>query len=161
AGEIVAQVGVVISNNSASGALRRAAAAGVAHAHLSGKTHPDPSALDAAITVCLDEQNVGLVVLAGFLKKLGPLTLAAYAGRILTTHPALLPRFGGPGMFGQHVHRAVLAAGDPISGASVHVVTAEYDAGPIVAQRTVPVRVDDTADTLAERVQVAERALLV
>jgi phosphoribosylglycinamide formyltransferase-1 len=160
-GELVARVGVVISNNSASGALRRAAAAGVARAHLSSKTHPEPSALDAAIKSCLEGQNVDLVVLAGFLKKLGPLTLSAYPGRILNTHPALLPRFGGSGMFGQHVHGAVLAAGDAVSGASVHMVTAEYDAGPTLGQRTVPVRLDDTPDTLAERVQAAERALLV
>jgi len=159
--ELVAQVGVVISNNSASGALRRAAAAGVACAHLSSKTHPEPAELDAAIRSCLEGHGVDLVVLAGFLKKLGPLTLSAYGGRILNTHPALLPKFGGPGMFGQHVHRAVLAAGDAVSGASVHVVTAEYDTGPILAQRTVPVHLDDTADILAERVQTAERALLV
>jgi phosphoribosylglycinamide formyltransferase 1 len=159
--DLVAQVGVVISNNSGSGALRRAADARVACAHLSSKTHPEPSGLDGAIRSCLEDRGVELVVLAGFLKKLGPLTLSAYGGRILNTHPALLPKFGGPGMFGRHVHRAVLAGGDAVSGASVHMVTAEYDAGPVLAQRSVPVHRDDTADTLAERVQTVERALLV
>jgi phosphoribosylglycinamide formyltransferase-1 len=101
------------------------------------------------------------VVLAGFLKKPCPRTLAAYGSRILNTHPALLPKFGGPGMFGHHVRRAVLAAGDAVSGVSVHMVTAEYDESPTLVQRTIPVHLDDTAETLAERVQTAERALLV
>ena len=84
-----------------------------------------------------------------------------FQGRVLNTHPALLPRFGGRGMYGLHVHRAVLAAGERMTGASVHVVTAEYDAGPIVAQAEVAVDPADTPETLAERVQRRERALLV
>ncbi len=95
------------------------------------------------------------------MKKLGPHTLEAFAGRILNTHPALLPKFGGPGMFGSHVHRAVLASGDEVSGASVHFVEREYDTGPVIAQSRVKVAMDDTVETLAQRVQAAERELVI
>jgi len=104
---------------------------------------------------------VDLVVLAGYMKKLGPRTLARFRGRIVNTHPALLPKFGGKGMYGIHVHRAVLAAGEAKTGASVHLVDEEYDTGRVVAQREVPVLAGDTPETLAERVQQHERALLI
>ncbi|MEU2199274.1 formyltransferase family protein [Isoptericola sp. NPDC019482] len=100
-------------------------------------------------------------VLAGYMKKLGPRALARYDGRILNTHPALLPEFGGAGMFGDHVHEAVLASGRPVSGATVHVVTADYDEGPVVAQAEVPVLPGDDVPALRARVQAAEKALLV
>lgn len=101
-----------------------------------------------------------MVVTAGYMKKLGPATLTAYDQRILNIHPALPPKYGGRGMYGLHVHRAVLAAGEMISGASVHLVTAEYDEGPIVARREVPVFPGDDPESLAERVLAAERILL-
>ena len=160
-GRLDGSVGVVISNNSKSGALRRAAVMGIPGRHLSSTTHPDPILLDEAVKVCLDEAKVDLVLLAGFMKKLGPRTLAAYAGRVLNSHPALLPKFGGPGMYGEHVHRAVLASGESVSGATVHLVVADYDAGPIISQRSVEVRGDDTPETLALRVQEIERVLVV
>jgi phosphoribosylglycinamide formyltransferase 1 len=156
-----ARVGVVISNNSGSGALVRAQDAGVLTRHISGKTHPDPMELDRTVCACLATANTDVVLLAGFMKKLGPHTLRTYAGRILNTHPALLPKFGGPGMFGAHVHRAVLDSGDSVSGASVHLVEDDYDTGPVLAQRSVEVMTDDTPDTLAARVQTAERELVV
>ena len=152
---------MVISNNSGARALQRAAAAGIAACHISAHTHPEPEDWDRAVCEALDAAAVDVVLLAGFMKRLGALTLDRYRGRTLNTHPALLPKYGGPGMYGMHVHRAVLAAGDHISGASVHVVTAAYDAGPIVAQRAVSVDPGDTPETLATRVQVAERELLV
>lgn len=160
-GALPARVGLVISNNPESGALQRARMAGVPCRHLSGKTHPDPEALDQAIRDNLQAAEADLVMLAGYMKKLGALTLEAYAGRILNTHPALLPKFGGPGMFGQHVHRAVLAAGEAESGASVHLVAGDYDTGPVIAQCRVPVLADDTPESLAERVQASERQLVV
>jgi phosphoribosylglycinamide formyltransferase 1 len=152
---------VVISNNGDSGALVRARAAGIAAHHLSSRTHPDPDALDATILTTLTEARADVVVLAGYMRKIGPRTLAAFGGRIFNTHPALLPRFGGQGMYGMHVHRAVLASGDVVSGASVHRVDAEYDTGEVIAQREVPVLPGDTPEALAARVQLAERALLV
>ena len=156
-----AEVALVVSNNSASGALRRARAAHVPTLHVSDVTHPDPNERDLAICSSLRSAEVEVVLLAGFMKKLGPLTLEAFAGRILNTHPALLPKFGGPGMFGAHVHRAVLASGDEVSGASVHLVEREYDTGPVIAQVRVKVALNDTVETLAQRVQAAERELVI
>ena len=151
----------VISNNADCGALARARAAGIAPYYLSSRTHPEPDALDAAIATALVESGAEIVVLAGYMRKIGLRTLRAFRGRMLNTHPALLPKFGGQGMYGLHVHRAVLASGDPVTGASVHWVDDEYDAGPVIARREVPVQPGDTPETLAARVQVHERALLV
>jgi phosphoribosylglycinamide formyltransferase-1 len=152
---------VVISNNSASGALARAARHGIRALHLSGRTHPEPEALDRAIADGLSESGAQLVFLAGYMKKLGPRTLERFAGRILNTHPSLLPRFGGRGMYGDRVHQAVLDAGETRSGVSVHLVDEGYDTGPVVAQAEVPVQPDDTLETLSERVRARERLLVV
>jgi phosphoribosylglycinamide formyltransferase-1 len=152
---------VVISNNAEAGALARARAAAVPGHHLSTRTHPDPAALDTAIAAALQESAAELVVLAGYMRKLGPRTLSAFRHRIVNTHPALLPKFGGQGLYGLHVHRAVLAAGETVTGASVHWVDAEYDTGPVIARREVAVAPDDTPETLAARVQEQERALLI
>ncbi|HXA93043.1 MAG TPA: phosphoribosylglycinamide formyltransferase [Steroidobacteraceae bacterium] len=160
-GSIAGHVVLVISNNAESGALERARRAGVPVLHLSGGTHPDPPDLDRAIRDALVASGAGVVLLAGYMKRLGPATLAAFAGRILNTHPALLPKFGGQGMYGEHVHRAVLAAGERVSGASVHQVDATYDTGAVIAQVTVAVEPQDTPQTLAVRVQQAERELVV
>jgi len=160
-GAIRGRVTVVISNNSEARALRRAAAAGISVCHISAHTHPEPEDWDRAVCEALDAAAVDVVLLAGFMKRLGAHTLIRYRGRTLNTHPALLPKYGGPGMYGMHVHRAVLAAGDHITGASVHAVTAAYDEGPVVAQRAVSVEPGDTPETLATRVQAAERELVV
>lgn len=156
---IAARVVVVVSNNSDAGALRRARDAGSEALHISAKTHP--GAVDDAITFALVERGVEVVMLAGYMKKLGPALLARYRGRILNTHPALLPKFGGHGMYGIHVHEAVLRAGETESGPSVHLVDAEYDTGRVLAQATVPVRAGDTPEVLSARVQECERRLVV
>ena len=158
---IAARVVVVVSNNGGAGALRRAREAGAEAVHLSGKTHPEPDALDAAIIQALAAREVDVVMLAGYMKKLGPALLERYRGRILNTHPALLPKFGGHGMYGMHVHEAVLRAGETESGPSVHLVDVEYDTGRVLAQAQVPVEPSDTPDTLAARVQERERRLVV
>jgi phosphoribosylglycinamide formyltransferase 1 len=101
-----------------------------------------------------------LVVLAGYLRRVPAEVIAAYRGRILNIHPALLPRHGGRGMYGRRVHEAVLAAGDASSGATVHLVTEEYDRGPILGQAQLPVLPDDTPDSLAARVLELEHRLL-
>jgi phosphoribosylglycinamide formyltransferase-1 len=160
-GRLPARVGVVISNNGSSGALRRAQAAGVPTRHLSAPRAGGPVALDQALRDTLLECGTDLVLLAGYMKRLGPLTLAAFSGRILNTHPALLPQFGGQGMFGLSVHRAVLAAGRATTGASVHWVDENYDTGAVIAQVRVPVEPGDSALSLAARVQAAERELVV
>ena len=160
-GEVAARVVVVIGNNSGSGAAQRAAKHGIPFEHLSGVTHPDPQGLDAAMCEALRDQRVELVLLAGYMKKIGPVTLQAFGGRIINTHPSLLPRHGGQGMYGERVHRAVLAAGDAVSGISVHLVDADYDTGRVLEQAEVPVEPNDDAAALAARVQRRERVFLV
>jgi phosphoribosylglycinamide formyltransferase-1 len=108
----------------------------------------------------LERADAGLVVLAGFLKRVPEAVVKAWRGKIINIHPALLPRHGGPGMYGRRVHQAVLDSGEADSGATVHVVTEEYDQGPVLGQATVPVLPGDTADDLAARVLAAEHRLL-
>ncbi len=159
AGHLQAEARVVVGNNSRSGALQKAAAAGIACCHLSSHTHPDPAALDEAICQALQQHEVQVVCLAGYMKLLGARTLQAYRGHIINIHPGLLPRHGGQGFYGKRVHEAVLAAGDSESGATVHVVDEVYDNGPILAQARVPVLPGDTPDSLAARVLVEEHRL--
>lgn len=157
-----AEVCVVISNNSSSGAAERALRHGLPFRHLSGQTHPNPDQLDLAIQGTLIEHGAELVFLAGYMKKLGPRTLEHFRGRVLNTHPALLPRFGGHGMYGARVHSAVLDAGEVLSGVSVHqVVEGEYDTGPVIAQCEVPVLPGDNVESLSARVQTRERQFVV
>ena len=160
-GRLPARVAVVISNNAAAGALRRARSAGVATRYLSAATAGGSAAQDQALSSTLAEFATDLVLLAGYMKRLGPVTLADFAGRIINTHPALLPQFGGQGMYGMNVHRAVLAAGLEVSGASVHWVDENYDTGAVIAQARVPVEPADSAQSLAARVQAAERELVI
>ncbi len=160
-GRLAAVPAVVISNNSGSGAAERAKREGIPFHHLSGKTHPSGEALDAAILGTLEEYGVELVVLVGYMKRLGPKTLARYAGRVINTHPALLPKFGGQGMYGARVHEAVLASGERETGVSIHVVDQDYDTGPVIAQCRVSVEVGDTPESLAERVVTREHEFLV
>ena len=107
----------------------------------------------------LEAHSVDLLVLAGFLKLVPSEVIARYRGRIINVHPALLPAFGGKGMYGIRVHEAVLRSGAAETGCTVHLVDLQYDHGPIIAQRCVPVLPQDTAETLAHRVQSAEREL--
>ena len=109
-------------------------------------------ALDRASLQVLTGYRVDVVVLAGYMKKLGPETLQHYRGTMLNIHPALLPKFGGEGMYGMHVHRAVLDSGEKESGVTIHVVDENYDTGPIIAQERVPVLEADTWESLAARI---------
>lgn len=160
-GRLQARPRVVISNNSDSGVLQRARKAGVPSAHLSTYTHPEPGALDRAILAILQEYGVEVVCLAGYMKRLGPRTLAAYRGRVLNIHPSLLPKFGGQGFYGEVVHRAVLAAGESETGATVHLVDEEYDQGPVLDQIQVPIEPGDSVETLSARVLQQEHRLYV
>lgn len=158
-GALQAAPALVISNNADSGALARAGREGIPCRHLSAKTHPDPGALDQAILDALLAHGVDVVVLAGYMRKLGGKTLSRYAGAILNIHPALLPKFGGQGMYGIRVHEAALAAGEAESGATVHLVDGDYDTGAVIAQAKVPVLPGDTPQSLAERVLKVEHTL--
>jgi phosphoribosylglycinamide formyltransferase 1 len=158
-GEIPAEVAVVISNVPDAFALERARGAGVPAVALDHRLFPSRGAFEAALQEALESFRVGLVCLAGFLRILSPEFVASFAGRIMNIHPALLPAFGGPGMYGEKVHRAVLARGVRVSGCTVHFVTAVPDSGPIILQSAVPVEEDDTPGSLAARVQREERRL--
>lgn len=151
------EIRVVISSRSEVRGVRIAREAGLPLVVLRRRDYVDDDAFSTAITATLDAAGVDLVVLAGFLCfwRIPP----AYLGRVLNIHPALLPRFGGRGFFGHHVHEAVLAAGETQSGCTVHLADNQYDHGPIVARSVVPVEPGDTPDTLAARVGVAEREL--
>jgi formyltetrahydrofolate-dependent phosphoribosylglycinamide formyltransferase len=148
-----ARVTWVISSRAAAGALDRAR-----RARLPTGVLQDPG--DAAeLLATLGDAD--LVVLAGYLKLIPAAVVARFRCRMINIHPALLPAFGGPGMYGRRVHEAVLASGARVSGATVHYVDEQYDRGPIIAQAKVRVAADDTPDTLAARVLAAEHRLLV
>ncbi len=151
-GDLQASPVLLISNNRDSGALVRAKEEGIPYCCINGKTHPNPEELDQAILDVMLEHVVDIIVLAGYMKKLGPKTLSHFVGRILNIHPSLLPKFGGKGMYGMHVHEAVITSGETESGVSIHLVDAEYDTGPIIAQSRVPVKTKDTPEALAARV---------
>jgi len=158
-GSLPAEVSVVISNNSRSRALERARAFGAPALHISGASEGSPEEADAAIAGALRSHGANLVVLAGYMRKIGPRVLAAYPRRIVNVHPALLPRHGGEGMYGLHVHEAVLAAGDRETGVTVHLVDDVYDHGTTLAQASVPVEPGDTPETLQARVLKTEHRL--
>ena len=158
-GALKSEPAVLVSNNRDSSAIAWAEDNDVPWAHISAKVAGSEAAADAAIADALKRHGADLVVLAGYMRKLGPVTLKTFHRRILNVHPALLPRFGGQGMYGAHVHEAVLTAGERESGVTIHIVDDEYDHGAVVAQARVPVEPTDTAATLAARVQAREQTL--
>ena len=154
AGRVNGEVVVVISDVEC-GALARARKAGIPD-HLLNRhdkqCFPTREAFDRAVVERLQAHHVDLVCLAGYLRIMTSELVDAYAGRMMNVHPALLPSFGGRGMWGHHVHQAVLDYGCKVSGCSVHFVSLETDGGPIILQRAVPVEEDDTPETLAARI---------
>lgn len=151
--ELPARIVLVISNKADAYGLERARNSSIPAHVVSKKDHPGEQFSQRIFELCR-EAKVDLVCLAGFLQLL---TIPDdFAGKVLNIHPALLPKFGGHGMYGHHVHEAVLAAGETVSGCTVHIATNEYDRGPIILQKQVPVLPGDTADTLAARVFAAE-----
>ena len=155
----------VVSDRSGAYALERAKAAGIpAFVEKPNLRLPKPERrreLSDRILRHCREKEIGLVVLAGFLSILSDAILEEYSGRIINLHPALLPRFGGEGMYGERVHKAVLAAGETESGCTVHLVDTGTDTGPILLQRKVPVLPGDTPETLAERIHGEEHIAIV
>lgn len=128
---------------------------------MSSLKYPDKNCLDEEIFNILNNHSVNIIVLAGYMKKLGKKVLNRYRGRILNIHPALLPKYGGKGMYGKYVHEAVLNAKEKKSGVTIHLVDDEYDTGEVINQCEVEVKENDTVDTLSERVLQREHSFYV
>ncbi len=158
-GDIPGQVVLVISNKADAYGLERARKAGIDTWVFNRKAYPDSEAAAQNLLEQVHQHHVDVIVLAGYLKKIPPPVIAAYRGRIFNIHPALLPKFGGKGMYGMNVHRAVIEAGESHTGVTIHEVDDIYDNGRIVAQKKVTVLPDDTPEDLARRVLAAEHKL--
>ncbi|HEX4096952.1 MAG TPA: phosphoribosylglycinamide formyltransferase [Caulobacteraceae bacterium] len=161
AGELNAEAKILIANNRDCAAVHTAEANGLPWRHISVTTEGSPEAADMAIAQALQGAGAELVVLSGYMRKLGPETLRRFRHRVLNIHPALLPRHGGQGLYGRRVHEAVRASGDAITGASIHLVDSDYDTGPVIAQVSAPVRPEDTVQDIEARVRALEPGLLV
>ena len=153
-----ARVEVVIASKPRAGGLARAARRGVPALAVSRREHPEVAAFNDALHRALAAFEIDLVALLGFLSPFEP--RERFAGRVINVHPALIPAFSGQGFYGHRVHEAVLEAGVKVTGATVHFADTEYDHGPIILQEAVPVRDDDTLESLAARVQAAERRIV-
>ena len=156
-GKLPIEIAYVISSRSGAYGITRALNHNIPTATINRKDFSSWDDFNAAISRTIDTIHPGLILLAGFMSLIQ--FDEEYRGKILNVHPALLPNFGGKGMYGHHVHEAVIASGTKVTGATVHFVDHEYDTGPIILQKEVEVRDDDTPDSLAERVQAAEREI--
>ncbi len=159
-GLVKAQVVMVISNKSTAGALEIARSHGIPAVHISDTHFASEKEYIERLLSLLKQYDVQLIVLAGYLKMIPAEIVERYRHRIINIHPALLPSFGGKGLYGHHVHQAVLEYGCKVSGATVHLVDVEYDSGAPIIQKCVPVLDDDTPETLAERVLQVEHEIL-
>lgn len=160
-GRIDARVSVVISNNRDAKALERARNAGIDACHISLRNYQTQEKHDESVLEILTRHHIDIIFLAGYLKKLGTAVLSRFENRIFNIHPSLLPKFGGLGMYGLRVHEAVLAAGERVTGITVHRVNEAYDEGGIIAQTCVEVLPADTPETLAARVLEREHSFIV
>jgi phosphoribosylglycinamide formyltransferase-1 len=151
-----AQICVVISNRPDAYGLERAKTAGIPAELVDHKQYTGRETFEAALQDVLADYPVDLICLAGFMRILTAGFINQWPSKIINTHPALLPKFGGKGMFGENVHKAVLAAGETESGASIHYVIPEVDQGPLILQKSVQVLPDDTVETLSARVIAQE-----
>jgi phosphoribosylglycinamide formyltransferase 1 len=158
-GSLPARVTLVLSNKGDAGALGIAHAHALPAVHLSQKQFPDEASFAQAMLGALKDHDVQIIALAGYLKRIPTSVVREYRNRILNIHPALLPSFGGTGMYGHFVHEAVIASGAKLSGATVHLVDEEYDRGPIVLQKAVAVEESDTPESLAAKVLKIEHEI--
>jgi len=159
--KINATVALVISNNEDSTALCRARSEKIPAYHLSAKKYGSEDVLANELLNTLSRHNIDLIFLAGYMRMLHSSVIEKFKNRIFNIHPALLPKFGGKGMYGMNVHRAVIEARETETGITIHRVNAEYDSGEIIAQTKIPVAPDDTAETLAARVLEKEHEFLI
>ncbi|MCH2312526.1 MAG: phosphoribosylglycinamide formyltransferase [Dehalococcoidia bacterium] len=160
-GSLKANVAVVVSNNSGSLAMRRARKSGIPAYHLSSSTHSDDGDLDVAIKNILKKYSVDLIILAGYMKKIGPSVLRTFHNRVINSHPALLPKYGGKGMYGDRVHKAVVKAKSTETGISIHLVDEHYDHGPIISQKIIAVDSAEGVEFVKKKVQKHEHRFWV
>ena len=146
------QIAIVISSKAGAYALERAEKAGLTRAIVRKEDYSSSKAYDQALIEQLKQQQVDLVLLAGFMSILGPSFIQAFEHRIMNVHPALIPAFSGPGFYGLKVHKAALDMGVKVSGATVHFVTEEVDGGPIILQKPVMIMPGDTPESLQQRI---------
>lgn len=158
-GRLDAEIVGLITNRGKIGAIGRAKRLSIPYKILSPRDFPSRQKWDQAMLKQLKAWGAEWVVLAGFLALVGPETLQNYPRRVVNSHPALLPKFGGPGMYGDHVHKAVLASGDLETGVTIHLIDHVYDQGQVIAQERVKVQSGDTVGRLSERVKAAEVSL--
>lgn len=154
--DLHATIALCISNNSAAGALERAQIVGIPTLHCTQSQFTDPAAYTRALLAALKNNNIEYIILAGYMKMIPREVIATYRNRIVNIHPALLPAFGGKGMYGHYVHEAVIAYGARITGVTVHLVDEEYDHGSILMQQSCQVLDTDTPQSLAARVLAVE-----
>jgi phosphoribosylglycinamide formyltransferase-1 len=159
-GELGGRIAWVVSNNGSAFALERARRAGIEAVHASAKSLGSPEAVESRLLELIERDQVKVLVLAGYMKALPESVLRRLPGGVVNIHPALLPAFGGKGMYGHHVHEAVIARGVQWTGVTIHLVTENYDEGPILRQRVVAVRPGDTPETLGARVLAVEHDTL-
>lgn len=158
-GQISARITGLITNKPGIGAISRAQNNGIPVYVISPKDFPGEVDFASGLLQQLKSWETDLIVLAGYLKKIPDSVIQAFPNRILNIHPALLPKYGGKGFYGMKVHSAVLEAGETESGCSIHIVTEEFDEGPVLAQTKVPVKKDDTPESLAQRILKEEHRL--
>ena len=160
-GKIKGQVCAVISNNQDAYALERARNENISNYCINVKSYPEANGVTCKILEVLDRHKIDIIFLAGYLKKISPEIINKYENKIFNIHPALLPKYGGKGMFGMNVHTAVIEAKEKISGITIHRVNKKYDEGDIIAKTQVEVLDTDTAESLAERILSREHTFLV
>ncbi len=158
-GQLPAHITLLLSNNSSSGALELARSLNIPAVHLSQKQCSSEEHYIGTMLNLLERHEVDLIALAGYMKRVPNSVIQKFRNRVLNIHPALLPAFGGVGMYGLRVHEAAIAAGVKVSGATVHIVDEEYDRGPIIVQRVVEVSPTDTPETLAAKILPVEHEL--
>lgn len=158
-GNLNANIGFVLSNNSKSGALKRAEADKIKAIHFSSVKYSDEDEFALEMLNLLKKYSIDIIALAGYMKLVPSLIIKHYSNRILNIHPSLLPKYGGKGMYGMNVHKAVISNNEKETGVTVHYVTEEYDKGPVILQEKVMVKTSDTPESLAERVLKVENQI--
>jgi phosphoribosylglycinamide formyltransferase 1 len=153
-GIIVSDIKLLVTNNSDCGAAAIAAENGIPVFHISRKVYPELSEKEYADLFLkkFEEHKINFIVLAGYMKMMSPIIIRKFPDRIINIHPALLPKYGGKGMYGMNVHRAVIEAGEKFSGITIHYVNENYDEGKIIFQKTVDIAEDDNAESLQKKV---------